>query len=337
MPRHRPSFFAHLHPPTIPAREVRFYYTFGLGGISLLLFIVLGVTGLIEMFVYVPTLEGAHASIRQITYLAPFGWLLRNLHFWAGQLMVGTVVLHMARVVFSGGYKARRLNWLIGVILLLLTLLLDFTGYVLRWDQDTAWALMVGTNLVQAIPGMGTPLYRLLVGGDAVGEAALLRFYTWHVWGLVLPALAFTAWHIFRVRRDGGISHVSPEPRAGREHLVRTELVAMLLTLAALVGLSLLTDAPLSAPADPTVLVGKPQAPWFFLWIQELLRIASPFLAGVLVPLIILLALAVLPYTLDRSDEGVARWFNRPGRVAQVVFLVILVGVVALTLRGALR
>lgn len=337
MPRRRPSFYAHLHPPTIPAREVRFSYTFGLGGISLLLFIVLGVTGLIEMFVYVPTLEGAHESIRQITYLAPFGWLLRNLHFWAGQLMVGTVVLHMARVVLSGGYKARRLNWLIGIALLLLTLLLDFTGYVLRWDQDTAWALMVGTNLVRSIPGVGPALYRLLVGGDAVGAAALLRFYTWHVWALVLPALAFTAWHLFRIRRDGGISHVSSEPRAGREHLLRTELVAMLLILTALVGLSLVADAPLGAPADPTVLVGKPQAPWFFLWIQELLRVASPFLAGVLVPLIILLVLAVLPYTLDRSEDGVARWFNRPGRAAQLVFLVILVGVLALTLRGALR
>jgi cytochrome b-561 len=333
----RPSFFAHLHPPSIPAREARFSYTFGLGGISLLLFIVLGLTGVIEMFVYVPTLEGAHVSIRQITYLAPYGWLLRNMHFWAGQLMVGTVVLHMARVVFSGGYKARRLNWLIGVILLFLTLLLDFTGYVLRWDQDTAWALMVGTNLIKAIPGIGTTLYRLVVGGESVGGAALLRFYTWHVLGLALLALAFLLWHIFRVRRDGGISHLASEPRAKREHLLRTELIAMLLTLAALVGLSLVANAPLGTPADPSILVGKPQAPWFFLWIQELLRVASPFLAGVLVPLVILLVLAILPYTLDRSEEGVGRWLNRPGRVAQIVFLVILLGVVALTLRGALR
>ncbi|MFN2218909.1 MAG: cytochrome b N-terminal domain-containing protein, partial [Anaerolineae bacterium] len=118
MSNHRPNFFAHLHPPTMPAREVRPFYTFGLGGISLFLFLVLGITGVIEMFLYVPTPESAHDSIRQITYLAPFGWLLRNLHFWAGQLMVGTVILHMARVVFSGGYKSRRLNWLIGVALL---------------------------------------------------------------------------------------------------------------------------------------------------------------------------------------------------------------------------
>lgn len=333
----RPNFYYHLHPPTIPAREAHPFYTFGLGGISLLLFIVLGVTGVIEMFVYVPSPEGAHESIRQITYLAPYGWLLRNLHFWAGQVMVGTVVLHMARVVLSGGYKGRRLNWLVGVALLVLTLVLDFTGYVLRWDQDTAWALMVGTNLVKEIPGLGPAFYRLLVGSEGVGGAALIRFYTWHVLGLALVALAFVAWHLFRVRRDGGISHDQRTPRVSREWLVRVELVAMLLTLAALVVLSLAVDAPLGPPPDPSAFVTEPRAPWFFLWIQELLRLAPPFLAGVLTPLSIVLVLAVLPYLFDRSEDGVALWFNRPGRVAQIVFLIILVGVLALTLRALLR
>ena len=337
MTHRRPNFYYHLHPPTIPAREARFSYTFGLGGISLLLFLALGITGVIEMFVYVPTPEGAHQSIRQITYLAPFGWLLRNVHFWAGQLMVGTVILHMARVVLSGGYKARRLNWLIGVMLLFLTFLLDFSGYVLRWDQDTAWALMVGTNLVKSVPGVGSALYRFVVGGEAIGAAALLRFYTWHILGLALLAVVFVVWHIFRVRRDGGISHIEPALRVGREQFVHTELIAMLLTLGGLVGLSLFADAPLGPPADPTALVDKPQAPWFFLWIQELLRIGSTFVAGVLTPLLILLVLAILPYTLDRSDHGTARWFNRPGRFLQVVFLVIALGVALLTFRGTLR
>ncbi|MGD8475157.1 MAG: cytochrome b N-terminal domain-containing protein [Anaerolineae bacterium] len=337
MSNRRPNFFAHLHPPTIPAREVRPFYTFGLGGISLLLFLVLGITGVIEMFIYVPTPEGAHESIRQITYLAPYGWLLRNMHFWAGQLMVGTVILHMARVVLSGGYKSRRLNWLIGVALLFLTLVLDFTGFVLRWDQDTAWALMVGTNLIKSVPGIGTVLHDFLIGGESVGAPALLRFYTWHVLALALVAAALTSWHIFRVRRDGGISHVASTPRANREQLLRMEIIAMLLTLAILTGLSVLVDAPLGPPADPTALVAEPKAPWFFLWIQELLRIASPFLAGVLVPILVLLVLSLLPYTLDRSQEGVAVWFNKQGRIAQLVFLVILVGCIALTLRGVMR
>jgi quinol-cytochrome oxidoreductase complex cytochrome b subunit len=252
-------------------------------------------------------------------------------------LMVGTVILHMARVVFSGGYKARRLNWLIGVALLFLTLVLNFTGFVLRWDQDTAWALMVGTNLIKSIPGIGTALYQFLVGGDTIGAPALLRFYTWHVLALALVAAVLTTWHVFRVRRDGGISHSKRTPRVGREELVRMEIIAMFLTLAALFGLSLLVNAPLGPPADATALVAEPKAPWFFLWIQELLRVASPFLAGILVPVVILLVLGLLPYAIDRSEEGIAVWFNKQGRVAQIVFLIILVGAIALTLRGAMR
>jgi quinol-cytochrome oxidoreductase complex cytochrome b subunit len=333
----RPNFFYHLHPPTIPAREARFYYTFGLGGISLLLFIVLTITGILEMFLYVPTPTDAAESVRQITFQAPFGWILRNMHFWAGQMMVGTVVLHMGRVVFSGGYKGRRFNWLIGLSLLILTVLLNFTGFVLRWDRDTGWALLVGTNLVKEIPVVGGALYGLLIGGEAIGPPTLLRFYTWHIFGLVLPALGLIGWHIFRVRRDGGISQRQRTPRVGRDVLVRTELVAALLTLVALVGLSLASDAPLGPPADQTTLVGEPHAPWFFLWVQELLRVASPFLAGVLIPLTVLLVLALLPYGLDRDDAGAAEWFNRPGRLAQLVFLGMAAGVVLLTLRALWR
>lgn len=337
----RPNFFYHLHPPTLPARESRFGYTFGLGGISLLLFLVLGVTGVLEMFLYVPTPAGAAESVRQITYLAPFGWLLRNMHYWGGQMMVGAVALHMARVVLSGGYKGRRFNWLIGMALLVLTLLLDFTGYVLRWDQDTAIALVTGTNLINAVPGIGPMLYRLVIGGAAVGQATLLRFYAWHVLGLVSVAAVLIVWHSFRVRRDGGISHreLAPGPasRVGREQLVKTELVAALLTLVVLVGLSVAVDAPLGSAADLTVLAAELRAPWFFLWIQELLRSAPPFLAGVLAPLAVLLLLSVLPYALDREQAGVGEWFNRPGRAAQGVFLAVLITVIALTARGLLR
>jgi quinol-cytochrome oxidoreductase complex cytochrome b subunit len=351
MPGKRPNFFYHLHPPTLPAREAGFRYTFGLGGISLLLFLALAVTGALEMFVYVPTPQGAIESIRQISYLVPFGWLVRNMHYWAGQMMVGTVVLHMARVVVTGGYKGRSANWLIGTSLLSLTLLLDFTGYVLRWDRDTAWALLVGTNLVQTIPAVGPALYRLLVGGRQVGQATLLRFYAWHVFGLVLLTITLLAWHIFRVRRDGGISHRAGTPGRGaraadaeaaiarirREQLVRTESVAALLTLAVLVGLSIVANAPLGPGADLYALAAEPHAPWFFLWVQELLRSAPPFVAGVVTPLVVLLLLSALPYVLDRRQAGVGEWFNRPGRIAQSVFLAVLIVVAALTVRGMLR
>ena len=275
--------------------------------------------------------------MRQITYLAPFGWLLRNMHYWAGQMMVGTVVLHMSRVVFSGGYKGRRTNWLIGIALLVLTLLLDFTGYVLRWDQDTAWALQIGTDLVQAIPAPARLLYRLLVGGPTVGAVTLLRFYAWHVFGLALVAVALVAWHGFRVRRDGGISHREPASRASREQLVRSESIAALLTLAVLVGLSVVANAPLGPAADLSALAAAPRAPWFFLWVQELLRSAPPFVAGVVAPLAVLMLASALPYVFDRQQAGVGEWFNRPGRVAQGLFLATLILVGALTIRGLLR
>ena len=262
---------------------------------------------------------------------------MRNVHYWAGQMMVGTVALHMARVVLTGGYKGRRFNWLIGVALLILTLLLDFTGYVLRWDQDTAWALVTGANLVNAIPGLGPALYRLLIGGQSVGQATLLRFYAWHILGLAAVAFALIAWHSFRVRRDGGISHREPGPRVGRGQLVHTETLAALLALAALVGLSVVANAPLGPAADLGALTAEPRAPWFFLWIQELLRSAPPFLAGILTPLAVLLVLGTLPYALDRKQAGIGEWFNRPGRVAQGIFLVIAAVVAVLTVRGLLR
>ncbi|MBK8934253.1 MAG: cytochrome b N-terminal domain-containing protein [Chloroflexi bacterium] len=136
----RPNFFEHLHPPTIPAREARFRYTFGLGGMSMLLFLSLVVTGVPLMFAYVPTAVAAGETIRAITYVAPYGWLLRNLHYWAAVLLVGLGSLHLLRVALSGSYKPpRRLNWLLGLLALLLSLLLSFSGYVLRWDCRHFW------------------------------------------------------------------------------------------------------------------------------------------------------------------------------------------------------
>jgi mono/diheme cytochrome c family protein len=138
--------------------------------ISIVLFAILGVTGILEMFLYVPTPERANDSVKLIAYAAPYGWLLRNMHFWAGQAMVVTVTLHMIRVLFSGGYKYRRSNWLIGVPLLILTLVIDFTGFVLRWDDRGSWALLIGTNLVRAVSPERTPDPQVLLGERIFNE-----------------------------------------------------------------------------------------------------------------------------------------------------------------------
>ncbi|GAB4471555.1 MAG: hypothetical protein Kow00124_08710 [Anaerolineae bacterium] len=190
--------------------------------------------------------------------------------------------------------------------------------------------------------GIGEALYRLVVGGQEVGAITLLRFYAWHVMGLAVPLLLLMVWHGFRVRRDGGVS--SPErapgdpplPRVERAVMVRREVLTFLLTLAALVLLAVFVEPPIGPPAQPGALVEDTQAPWIFLWIQELLRIWPPAIAGVLAPLAVLLILALLPY-LDWSNEGVAVWFNRQGRAAQIVLIILFLLILALTVRAALR
>jgi quinol-cytochrome oxidoreductase complex cytochrome b subunit len=173
-------------------------------------------------------------------------------------------------------------------------------------------------------------------------EATVVRFYTWHVVGLAIPAVALIAWHAFRVRRDGGISRrpqrdgARPE-RIHRRELVRKEGLAALALTALLLLLSLLFDAPLGAAVDPLVGGETVHAPWFFLWMQALLRSLPPLVAGVALPLLALLALALLPWLLDPSEGGVAHWFNRPGRRAQLLALALAGAITALTVWEALR
>ncbi len=334
----RPSFFAHLHQPTIPQRSAAFTYTWGLGTISLLLIVVLVFTGALEMFLYQPTAAEAHASVSEITFRAPYGWFVRNLHYWAGQWLVITSILHMGRVVLTGGYKhGRRFNWLIGMTLLVLVIALNFTGLVLRWDQSVGWALLVGTNLTHEIPLVGNTFYRLLVGGDAINATTPTRFYAWHIVGLMVPLFILLVWHGWRVRRDGGISYAERRPRIHRDVLIRQETLTAIVTLLALGITCLLWDAPLDAPADFHRLVTSSKAPWFFLGIQELLRFASPFVAGVLIPGVVVLVVAMLPYLLDRREDGGGRWFSREGRWAHIFLIATLVAIIGLSLRGWLR
>jgi quinol-cytochrome oxidoreductase complex cytochrome b subunit len=338
----RPNLFKHLHPPTIPAREARFRYTFGLGGMSLLLFLSLIVTGVPLTFVYVPTAVSAGESIRTITYIAPYGWLLRNLHYWAALLLVGMSSLHLLRVVFSGSYKPpRRLNWLLGLLALLLSLLLSFSGHVLRWDVDSYAALTVAVNIVRQIPLVGDGLSELLLGGLLISDATIGRFYLWHTLGLSVPVLMLLGWHFFRVRRDGGISYLQSTdlPRITRRELMQREGLVMLALLCLLLGLALFVDAPLAPQVEigtstTTAVSSFITTPYFFLWIQTLLRYLPPFVAGIVIPLVVVVVLALLPWLLDRSDTGTAVWFNREGRLAQVVVLLITVGIIFLTLVG---
>gem|GEM_PF-128368 len=355
-PSKRPSFFHHLHPPTIPAAQARWRYTLGAGGLAVFLSLVLLVTGALEMFFYVPTPEEAAESIQVITYLVPFGGLIRGIHFWAAQALVLIAMIHLARVVFTGAYlPPRRFNYMIGIALLAAVLLLDFTGYVLRWDEGIRWALMVGTNLLKTIPLVGEGIYRFVIGGDSPGAPALIRFYAWHIFGLTLLLVIGVSWHIFRVRRDGGIAAPKPvrpianpdqiseasletvQPtRITRNELVQREVLAMLIAGALLTLIAALIPPPIAPPIQdsPTALLADARAPWFFLWVQQLLRFGDAFWMGVAIPLATLALLIALPYLFKRDQAAKAvlgRWFPQHGRAAQVILGLILLGWIVLT------
>src|SRR3990172_7461611 len=149
----------HLHPVKVKRHGVRLSYTLCLGGLTFFLFILLTITGIFLMFYYRPTVEAAYVDIEALSTSVAFGSLVRNMHRWGAHLMVLTVFLHMSRVFYHGAYKPpREFNWVVGVILLLLTLLLSFTGYLLPWDQLALWAVTVGTNMAGVGAGVGGPV-----------------------------------------------------------------------------------------------------------------------------------------------------------------------------------
>ncbi len=212
------NFFLHLHPVKIRKHGLKMSFTFCLGGTSFLLFIILTITGVLLMFYYVPDVNRAYNDMKDLKYVVPIGMFLRNLHRWAAHAMVVTVILHMARVFYTGSYRPpREFNWVVGVTLLVLTLLLSFTGYLLPWDQLAFWAVTVGTNMGGAVPLLGhsgpfsittveNDVRFVLLGGTVVGQNALLRFYVFHCVAIPLAAGILMAIHFWRIRKDGGIS-----------------------------------------------------------------------------------------------------------------------------------
>jgi quinol-cytochrome oxidoreductase complex cytochrome b subunit len=339
IPLPKPNFIHHLHPPTIPALQSRFRYTLGAGGLSVFLCLVLLVTGLLEMYFYIPSPEQAATSVEVITTLVPFGNLIRNLHYWSAQILLVVMTIHLLRVVLTGAYaKPRRFNFLLGVALLVFILLLDFTGYILRWDEGIRWALVVGTNLLKTIPWIGEGFYQFVMGGPEAGPATLTRFYAWHIFGLTTGVAILAGWHAFRVRRDGGIAVPPPEQRQDktritRFELVRREVLAMAIAGFVLLLISVFIPAPIDQPLQETSLdTSDSRAPWFFLWVQQLLKYGDPFVWGVLVPLLVVLGLGLVPYALPKAkSEDLGRWFPRGNKVAQVLVVLLILAITLLT------
>jgi quinol-cytochrome oxidoreductase complex cytochrome b subunit len=365
------SFLLHIQPAKVHRHSLRASYSLGLGLISLYLFLILIVTGVLLMFYYVPSTERAYNVMKDLQFAVSAGLVIRNMHRWAAHLMVIFVLLHMCRVFYTGAYKRpREFNWVLGIGLFLLTLGLSFTGYLLPWDQLAFWAITVGTNIAAYAPYIGPKLKYLMLGGNVVGQEALIRFYALHV--IVLPAVAglMIAVHLWRVRKDGGLSRPDEPgdttqqielselptnksyglmelahgmtPQVGRNpadevfawpHLIFRELLLFLLVVAMVLFLGIFWNAPLEELANPIHPPNPAKAPWYFLGLQELVSY-SAFWGGVVVPGVLVMALLVLPY-MDRNRKGVGQWFARERVLANTIFTVCLVIAIVLTIIGS--
>jgi quinol-cytochrome oxidoreductase complex cytochrome b subunit len=360
------NLFLHIHSVRVHVRTLSPTLTLGLGLMAMGTFLITVVTGLLLMVYYKPSTDLAYQSIKDIHFTVYTGRFIRNIHRWAAQLMVLAVLLHMARVFFTGSYKKpREFNWLVGLGLLVMTLALSFTGYLLPWDQLAYWAITIGSNIanspreltdalgVTSLIDPGGFQKRLLLGANYVGQDALIRFYVLHVFLLPLALVTLLGVHFWRIRKDGGLAR--PEDAMGGEaewggarrtvfqpiptktyglmalvkgkrptvnrgpentvmswpHLFWAELAVFMVTVASTLVLSFYWDAPLKELANPAIPENPAKAPWYFLGIQELVSY-SAFTGGLLIPVIVLLGLALIPF-LDRRSEGEGTWFGSPG------------------------
>jgi quinol-cytochrome oxidoreductase complex cytochrome b subunit len=310
------NLILHIHPPKVSRPALKLSYTFGLGGLLILLSAVLAVTGVLLLFVYTPSPDEAYQSMIALQTEVPYGNLIRNLHHWSGNLMIVVGVLHLLRVFYTAGFtRPREFNWVMGVGLLLLIVGANFTGYLLPWDQLAYWAVTVGTSLLDYLPVIGEPLTRLLLGGSEVGAATLTNFYGMHIALIPLGIFALVSFHIWRVRKDT----ITVPREIGQEadtekvttlpHLVSIEFVFALVWLALLITWSAFFNAPLESAADPAHSPNPAKAAWYFMGLQELLVHFHPLFGAIIIPGLGLAALLLIPY-LDQDMETIGVWFR---------------------------
>lgn len=385
------NFMLHWFPAKISKASMAWSYSFWLGTISAALFFLLILSGLPLLFLYVPSVERAYQSVKDIEFVITFGSWIRAVHRIAAHLMVIVVALHLMRVFITGAYKngsgrgqRREINWVIGVVMFLTTLLLSFTGYLLPWDQLAFWAVTVGTNIAASIPMIGAEVRELLIGGRNIEQATLIRFYVLHI--VFLPALlgVLFAYHMWRVRKDGGLARADAESAVDSPQLttpvptktytllgvargtaptvtaksieapdttvnavpdlVRRAAIATLGTIAAVSIMAVFIASPLEEPANALVTPNPAKAPWYFLWLQEIvtdttIRIGSftlngAFVGGVILPGLLVGLMVFWPW-LDRSPRLAAgMWWPASRRTQNIVFLLIVLAVLALTFVG---
>jgi len=311
----RNTLILHLHPSRVPAQALRFSYTWGLGGLSVVLVLLLGLTGLLLMFRYDPRVEYAYVSIQQLETEVMFGSFVRAVHHWSANFLVIASFLHLVRVFLTGSFKqGRSVNWIIGLVLFVIVLAGNFTGYLLPWDQLSYWAITVSTSLMAYIPLLGTAVRNFFLGGPQVGQAALSNFYALHVVFMPALLLGFLAYHLWKVRKNGGISQPllkedeKPEFKATNPHLVNIELAAGLVVVVVVGLYAMLNPAPLGSIANPMVSPNPAKAAWYFLGLQELLLHMHP-LAVMSLLAVAVIALAITPW-IDRDFRDIGIYFR---------------------------
>ena len=327
--RYLRNFLLHFRPASVPEPAARFTLSWGLGGSAGVLLIVLFLTGFLLKFVYEPSLTGAYGSIVTLDEQVPFGRLLRNVHRWGGYALLLVTFLHFLRVFYTGAYlPPRRVNWLIGLLLLGLVTLSNFTGYLLPWDQISYWAVTISTSTLDYLPLAGPELKRWVLGGAEPGQATLLNFYALHAAVLPVALLFLVSFHFWRIRKAHGIvlQRAPGEVRTAPPvmvptvpHVVTRELALALTVIALLLAVAMVFDAPLAAQANPGLSPNPTKAPWYFMGIQEILMHLHPVFAVLVAPLLVLAGLVAIPFLRhDANTAGV--WFvsHRGRRIALV-------------------
>jgi quinol-cytochrome oxidoreductase complex cytochrome b subunit len=336
--QYRPLFkglLLHFRPRTVPQRTLRFTLTWGLGGMAVVLVSMLFLTGLMLKFNYQPVPDRAYESIVRLQNVVYFGQLIRNIHHWSGNALLLVVFLHFLRVFFSGAFHSgRQFNWILGLVMFLLTLASNFTGYLLPWDQLAFWAVTICTAMLEYIPGIGIGLQTLVQGGSDIGPSTLSIFFAIHT--AIIPAglLILMPFHFWRVRKARGLviprrPDEDPQDRgesvATIPNLIVRELVVASVLIALILFFSILFNAPLEAKANPGLSPNPTKAPWYFSGLQELLLHFHPLFAVLVIPAAILGLLLLLPY-LRYDAESAGVWFvSHQGRKTAAVAAVVAV------------
>jgi ubiquinol-cytochrome c reductase cytochrome b subunit len=334
---------AATHP--VPSTSASWWYVFG--SATLVAFMLQVVTGICLATVYAPSANDAWTSLERLNHEIPLGWFLRALHGWGSNFMVALVVVHMVQVFLFGAHKyPRELTWMVGVVLLLMTLGMAFTGQIMRFDQDAYWGLGIGASIAGRTPLVGRPLVHLLLGGPIIAGATLSRFFTLHVFVIPAVLMALVGLHLLLVLKLG----INEWPMPGRvvsRETYRLDYTALVhahgvpffpdaakkdIVFAGLVILALVACAAIFGPIgpggqpDPTIIETVPSPDFFFLWIYAALALLPAYLETILLltaPVVAILLLLALPLIAGTGEKS---WRRRPVAVLAVVMIFLTIG-----------